>query len=74
MVATELEIIQKKAVMLKKYFRLVAEEKAHEVSINDADKILPALTVNCKKTGVMALGQALELWNMMDKSKQYGFQ
>lgn len=55
--------------MLKKYFCLVAGEKAH-----DADKILPALTVNWEKTGVMALGQALELWSMMAKSKQDGFQ
>lgn len=52
MVITELDVMQNKADMLKKYFCLVSEEKAPSVLINDANKILPALTVNCEKTGM----------------------
>lgn len=56
MVITELELMQKKADMFKKYFCLVAEEKAPSVLINDANEILPALTVNCEKNRYVGTG------------------
>lgn len=37
--------------MVKKCFCLVAGQKAHEILINDANKILPVPTINYENVG-----------------------